>query len=90
VGNKDHDELAEVGRLLFGERWQSDLARALGTSARMVRYWVAGTHTRPEDLGQRLAALLQDRVNDIMRMIVRIQAPRTERRERRGAKNEQG
>jgi hypothetical protein len=71
VGN-GHDDLVEVGRLLFGERWQSDLARALGTSSRMVRYWVAGTHARPEDLRQRLAGLLQERVDNMKGMIVRL------------------
>lgn len=69
---KDQDDLVEVGRLLFGERWQSDLARALGTSPRMVRYWVAGTHARPDDLSKRLAALLHERVNNMKRMIVRL------------------
>lgn len=66
------DDLVEAGRLLFGERWQSDLARALGTSSRMVRYWVAGTHTRPVDLHRRLAVLVQDRVDEMRDMIARL------------------
>ena len=68
----DQDDLAEVGKLLFGERWQSDLARALGTSARMMRYWVAGTNGCPPDLRPRLIALLQERGNDVDAMIVRL------------------
>lgn len=69
---KEHDDLVNVGRLLFGERWQSDLARALGTSARMMRYWVAGTHARPEDLDQRLDALLHERIDNMKGMIVQL------------------
>ena len=72
MGDEDHDELAEVGKLLFGERWQSDLARALGTSTRMMRYWVAGTHTRPNDLRQPLVALLQGRVDQVHAMIANL------------------
>lgn len=70
--HNDQDELAQVGRLLFGERWQSDLARALGTSARMMRYWVAGTHSCPPDIRPRMVALLQRRVEDAKEMIVRL------------------
>jgi hypothetical protein len=72
VTSEDQDDLAEVGRLLFGERWQSDLARALGTSTRMMRYWVAGTHGCPPDLRPRLIALLQERGSDVDAMIVRL------------------
>ena len=34
--------IIEVGRALYGPRWQSDLARALGVSDRTVRRWAAG------------------------------------------------
>jgi len=36
------DLLREVGEALYGSRWQSDLARALGVTDRTVRRWAAG------------------------------------------------
>jgi hypothetical protein len=36
------DLLARVGQALYGERWQTQLARALGVADRTVRRWVAG------------------------------------------------
>jgi hypothetical protein len=39
---RDHETLATVGEALFGERWQRPLARALGASERIMRYWAAG------------------------------------------------
>lgn len=66
------DVLIEVGQLLFGLRWQSDLARALGASDRMVRYWLAGSNARPADLNDRLAALLEERVGRMHEVVVRL------------------
>jgi predicted transcriptional regulator len=31
-----------VGRALYGDRWQSDIARDLGVSDRTIRRWVSG------------------------------------------------
>lgn len=36
------DELEQAGRLLFGDVWQTALARALRTTPRTVRRWAAG------------------------------------------------
>jgi hypothetical protein len=35
--------ITETGRALYGERWQTDMARDLGVSDRTVRRWAAGT-----------------------------------------------
>ncbi|RSV33115.1 hypothetical protein CA237_01105 [Sphingomonas sp. ABOLH] len=66
------DVLIEVGQLLFGLRWQSDLARALGASDRMVRYWLSGSSARPSDLNDRLATLLEERVGRMHDVVVRL------------------
>lgn len=34
--------IQQVGQALYGDRWQTDMARALGVSDRTVRRWVAG------------------------------------------------
>lgn len=35
-------ELAVLGKMLYGERWQTPLSRDLNVSDRQVRRWVAG------------------------------------------------
>lgn len=37
--------LREAGEALYGERWQSDLARALGVEVRTVQRWATGDRT---------------------------------------------
>jgi len=36
------DQLADIGRALYGELWQSELARALDVGDRTVRRWLSG------------------------------------------------
>ena len=50
-------DLPTIGAALYGSRWQSELARALGEDSRRVRHWTDGTRPQPADLPQRLAAL---------------------------------
>jgi len=45
------DELRAIGELLYGEHWQSDLARALDVGPRTVRFWAAGDPRRPVPAG---------------------------------------
>ena len=45
--DKAHDLLAQCGEALWGSRWQSDMAEALGVSDRTVRRWVAGERIPP-------------------------------------------
>lgn len=42
-----HDLLAQCGEALWGTRWQSDFAEAIGVSDRTVRRWVAGERIPP-------------------------------------------
>lgn len=50
-----------VGEALYGSRWQSDLARALGVGDRRVREWVAGDRRIPPGVWADIASLLRDR-----------------------------
>ena len=43
----DMPDLHTIGRALYGERWQTDLSKALGVSERTVRRWVAGQEPPP-------------------------------------------
>jgi hypothetical protein len=36
------DQIGDVGRQLYGERWQAPLANALGINTRLLRYWLSG------------------------------------------------
>lgn len=74
MGEIARAELCKTGMLLFGARWQSDLARALGTSTRMMRYWVAGTHPPPDDLSLRLIKLIEARIDAMREMVIRLEA----------------
>jgi transposase-like protein len=38
----DQELLTAVGCALYGDRWQSDIARDLGVSDRTIRRWVSG------------------------------------------------
>ncbi len=53
--------LCEAGRLLFGEQWQSDLARLLGISLRRVQYYAADDRQPPDGMLAELASHLEQR-----------------------------
>jgi hypothetical protein len=44
------DDIADVGRALYGERWQTPLAADIGISDRNLRYWLTGERA-PQDPG---------------------------------------
>jgi len=54
--------LRAVGEALYGQLWQTEMANALGVSARAVRRWVAGDANPPEDIGPRLRAVIDQRI----------------------------
>lgn len=53
------DLLREAGEALYGARWQSDLARALGVQERSMRRWLAGDRSIPEKMPDDLRGLLR-------------------------------
>ncbi len=74
--------LVAAGRALYGERWQTPVARDLGTTYRTVRNWLDGRHPTPTDLEQRLKRLLVARGIEIEGVLDRIG---TDVKESRGA-----
>jgi hypothetical protein len=54
-------KLAAIGQALYGPRWQSELARALGVTDRQVRRWVAAG-TLPEAYLPAVRCLIAERV----------------------------
>lgn len=53
--------LVESGEALYGQQWQSALARDLGVADRTVRRWVAGSSEPPAGLWLDLLRLTQER-----------------------------
>lgn len=53
--------LDAAGHALYGVRWQTPIARDLGTTYRTIRNWLAGQHAPPSDLRTRLEVLLRER-----------------------------
>lgn len=68
-----HDELRAVGEALWGQQWQTDMARALGLSdARRVRQWLAGERRIPAGIWSDLAGHLRHRqrsIDEVLRHI---------------------
>lgn len=60
--------LRQAGEALYGPRWQSDLARALGVSDRTMRRWAAGTHCPPPGVHADLLRLVEQRIA-VLRML---------------------
>ena len=69
------ERLAAAGRLLFGEQWQTGIARALGPlhpggareaiDDRLVRRWAAGERDVPEWVEPAVAGLMTRRAEEI-------------------------
>jgi len=59
------DDLATAGRALYGDRWQTSLARDLHVSDRTMRRWLAGEFAIPAAVAAELRAVLIGRSNAI-------------------------
>lgn len=68
------DLLQEIGESLFGQRWQSDLARSLDVSDRTVRRWLAGEFSIPQAVDAELRGILKERIAAISRVHHKLRA----------------
>lgn len=75
AGKWGPDQLIRAGNLLYGDRWQSDLARDLGVADRTVRAWVAGERKPAAGVWADIAALLRQRSNKWLAMLQEIDTP---------------
>lgn len=60
-------ELSRVGEALFGARWQTEMALAVGVADRTVRRWAAGDTAVPSAIVPKLVAALKRRRGDLRR-----------------------
>lgn len=52
-------QLSATGQTLYGEQWQTALARRIGVDARTVRKWLAGDRAIPQPVAELLALLVK-------------------------------
>lgn len=64
--------IAALGELLYGERWQSDVAADLGIAPRQMRRWVSGEAKPKETHAEWMRVGARKRAQDIMRLVDRI------------------
>ncbi len=63
------EELSDAGRALYGDHWQSPLARDLHVTDRTVRRWVAGESTIPAEAERGIRSALEQRLETIGGMV---------------------
>jgi len=66
--------LHEVGRALYGNIWQSELARDLGCNDRTVRKWNAGDAPIPEHLRGEVAKICRRRGDRLIEIAEQLEA----------------
>ncbi|ENW81326.1 hypothetical protein F909_02617 [Acinetobacter sp. ANC 3929] len=58
------EQLKQAGELLYGNQWQSDLARAINVDSRRIRQWISGQRPIPVGLWQEIIELLKNNSRD--------------------------
>ena len=64
--------LTEIGEALYGNQWQTDLARDLDVAVRTVQRWLSGERAIPAGLSDDLRPLLAARGKTIEALIHRL------------------
>lgn len=65
------DSLRVIGEALYGDRWQTDLAAAIGVNVRTIRRWAAGEPI-PESRSAELRSLVQGRRAALDELVTRL------------------
>ncbi len=63
------EQLQRAGRLLYGDQWQSNLARSLSVDDRTVRRWASGDSAIKQSIADEIVGLLRDNQSDIGKFI---------------------
>lgn len=67
-------QLERAGRLLYGDRWQSELARALDINDRRVRQWMAKERPITAAIWADIAGLLRQRQQEGIALLAELDA----------------
>lgn len=68
------DQIGDIGRQLYGEHWQTPLARALGINVRLLRYWLSGEAVPSPGQAQRVLALIEHAAEEAKRQARKLAA----------------
>ena len=63
------EQLQQAGRLLYGDQWQSNLARSLSVDDRTVRRWVSGGSAIKQSIANDVMQLLKNNQHQINQFI---------------------
>jgi Fe-S-cluster formation regulator IscX/YfhJ len=66
------DLLREIGEALYGPRWQTDMADALGVDPRTVRYWLSGRQQPQPGVWNDLRTIAEERCRRIKAVAKRL------------------
>ncbi|HEE9631286.1 TPA: hypothetical protein R8E83_003567 [Escherichia coli] len=59
------EKMIAVGKVVYGDQWQSPLSRALGVSDRTIRNFISGRSRIPADLSLRLIVAMNTEMEKI-------------------------
>ena len=63
-------ELVKIGSLLYGPRWQTELAKRLGMAdSRIVRYWLARDRHIPVYIWKEIFDLVKERQAELQSLV---------------------
>lgn len=83
----DVEKLEEVGKVLYGDVWQTNLARELGIGSRLVRQWLAGERIMHYKYYQKIVDILNQKEKDIGEVLISLEDYRSQIDHCRLAKN---
>lgn len=69
---KDPPLLTDIGRALWGERWQTEMSRALDVTDRTIRGWAAGERPTPTGVFVDLLRIVIERQSALDDLIAKI------------------
>ena len=72
LGAISPDELAHIGRALFGDDWQAPFAHALDRSGRSVRQLAAGERPVNDELVRDLIRICEERSEKLARIAAQL------------------
>lgn len=70
-------ELAEIGTALFGQRWQTELADAIGVNARTVRRWAVGDTQMDSTMAESIVRVCRERAARLRELAKDLSSART-------------
>jgi hypothetical protein len=73
VVSSDAELFRLVGNHLWGSRWQTDMAIALGVNDRTVRRWVSGAETPRPGVWTELIEIIRERREELGEVIERVE-----------------